>query len=1188
MDTDIRLFIQGTEVEFSQTPQILYNYKVTDFTNPTVVKNGYSKTISVEGTPNNNILFDHIFRNDRVQGDGFNALKRAPFQLFVNGDVYEKGYAKLNTVKKTGNAISYEITLFGGVGQFLYNLSFFPDGSDRKKTLADLTYSRPDLPEPDLDFNITKDEVYAAWNKLLDTRYTNERYDILNFAVTSEGIPEDFDSEKVLINTYNNNSFSGASAGYGPIYNGSVNSNGYVLGETSREMMSDNTFDLRSYLLRPVIKCRSILDAIEDPSVNGGYEVDYDFHFFNYDNPYYADSWMTLPMLRDLTLETGSDSALTSASITKSNDNHYAINYSAPLGVKASSIELDVKVLLTPTASTTASTLYSTRDVLTNWSGNMGQGYIHHFLSNQVMIIQLLGFDANDNLVTKSDAYCIGDSFKKAGNSNVTGTVTSDYKYKGGVFKLVPGHFKKVSNKWTYVDENDNDITIHFSVKANNAVRYEVYAEPRTSAAYYYNNKETQYHLVAPSASTSPSNFYTAKSRQYSGQLTQAQITQLDEVRARYGLELQSFTLNATGEKNTFSNTRIPKAKLLATSYTPAEWLLSYCKLFGLYIYQDPAEISSEPDKYPNGVVHICDRDTFYDEKVINLEDYIDRGKEITVTPAVANTKFYSFDLEGIESDADERYRTTYGYSYGRQLVDTTMDFDSETTELYDTNVFKSGIMVQERNKYFTYPVSGVPAYAYDGLKMTFFKPSADGYDTEEKDYPKVVLPCTPINPEGMDYFDSMPKLQVRGEDWSSQDGSGVLLFFDGYKTLQTDGGRPVRYWLTDDLQDMADLNDGNPCWIMTQTQTDTNNKEIAIMYTQLPYFTRDIVRGGNIIHSWNFGHPRETYIPDVYTTDGDSIYDKCWREYINDMYNVNSRVLTCSTRLIGKANPEWMRHYYAFDNAIWRMNAISDWNVATKEVTKTEFLKVLDIDDYKLDRITSRGRVYIVFDQSEIGYTGGVITGRVIAQNPTNAWTFADYFGATDELGNTVTFSTDDYVSPLTGMGAEVQFRMTVPANTGLTQRTFTLGGEDSSDEHFYGSFIQRADDTPVLSFTDTGYTFDLTGGQAALNFYAKNIQSNTLSVSSSSEWAMASVGNGSVTVVVHNYTGTTNRTATITLTGRTNTNTTLTTTATITQTSASLTISTNNLVFDYWDTTGKTVTITTSGPWTAEENEE
>ena len=62
MRQEIQLFIAGTEVEFAQPPEILFSYIRTDYTDPTVLRNSYSKTLTIEGTPNNNRIFNKEFK----------------------------------------------------------------------------------------------------------------------------------------------------------------------------------------------------------------------------------------------------------------------------------------------------------------------------------------------------------------------------------------------------------------------------------------------------------------------------------------------------------------------------------------------------------------------------------------------------------------------------------------------------------------------------------------------------------------------------------------------------------------------------------------------------------------------------------------------------------------------------------------------------------------------------------------------------------------------------------------------------------------------------------------------------------------------------------------------------------------------------------------------------------------------
>ena len=167
MKNDLRLFIDGKEVEFSADPKILLNYKEKELTNPTVVRNSFSKQITVEGTNRNNEVFGNIWDLTRVQdGSNFNPIQKTDFELYMNDELFQKGYAKLDKVTRRDNGIQYVFTLYGGLGSFFHNLSFEP-GSDTRKTLYSLRYTTRDgEPHPDLDFIISKDAVRDAWRQI--------------------------------------------------------------------------------------------------------------------------------------------------------------------------------------------------------------------------------------------------------------------------------------------------------------------------------------------------------------------------------------------------------------------------------------------------------------------------------------------------------------------------------------------------------------------------------------------------------------------------------------------------------------------------------------------------------------------------------------------------------------------------------------------------------------------------------------------------------------------------------------------------------------------------------------------------------------------------------------------------------------------------------------------------------------
>ena len=260
----------------------------------------------------------------------------------------------------------------------------------------------------------------------------------------------------------------------------------------------------------------------------------------------------------------------------------------------------------------------------------------------------------------------------------------------------------------------------------------------------------------------------------------------------------------------------------------------------------------------------------------------------------------------------------------------------------------------------------------------------------------------------------------------------------------------------------MAILNDGQPCWIYTDDEYDAGGTQIARKVTTFPVFTRDIIlfgsEYGNIVHSWNFGHPQVIYSPDTYTTQGDSIYDVAWKNYIRDLYSVDTRKLTCYVRaeMDDRPWPYWLRRFYWFNNAIWRLNEIKDLNLCAYDTTKMEFIKVQDIENYKLDKIEYQGRNELVLDSGTVHYSGGTITGKVILQGA-GGWVAGDYLRGTDEEGHSYYLDIADVMTPWRGTGQAVTpFTINVPANTGQTRITWDVLVIDDFDERYWASFEQ------------------------------------------------------------------------------------------------------------------------------------
>ena len=161
--------------------------------------------------------------------------------------LYEQGYVKLDEVRRVGGDYEYDITLYGGLGDFFYNLSLNDDGNEMK--LSDLNF------EDDIDFTINLDTVKTAWDSLKNNR--QDKWQTINFMPAYNGIPEDFEADKMLIDTKSTN-LAKTKSEDGKTYKTREN---WVMAELPDEMTEWETRDLRSYLQRPCIRMKEIIKA---------------------------------------------------------------------------------------------------------------------------------------------------------------------------------------------------------------------------------------------------------------------------------------------------------------------------------------------------------------------------------------------------------------------------------------------------------------------------------------------------------------------------------------------------------------------------------------------------------------------------------------------------------------------------------------------------------------------------------------------------------------------------------------------------------------------------------------------------------------------------------------------------------------------------------------------------------------
>lgn len=956
---DIRLYIAGQQVEFDKTPDILITYQSVDYTNPTVKKNSYSKTITIDGTQKNNNIFNHIWQLDRVMDTNFelfNCSQRVPFELYHNAELVEKGYAKLDSInRRNGYKIEYSITLFGGLGSFFYSLAYNID-TDKEKTLADLNYTNTPNPDDEFNFEINKNTVWNAWDALRHYGHNSGSYlkwDYINFVPCYNGLPEDFDSDRVLINKHGlkdtrvrytqngrivNSTFPNSISDSDNTYHAK---NGFVTGQMMRECDEWEMRDLRSYLQRPALSVRGFFDAVRDPQNNGGYNVQLDPDFFSDENPYYKKAWITLPMLEPETdavdeyheWEWAKDAQYNYGIAPYTGNNTHnlwkLINITPVVGIP-DAYSMDVEIHATITG-TTAETLYTSMRWMTQEYDPVEDETVWRY-NNYLgcMCVQLYGFGEGTpwwGKKAKCGSNIVILTTNVGGEYIGTRSINEYYekKYNEADCQYNFGYWRKVSGSdYVWHNETDNTDIVHFYMDTN------LMSEIPNIGISFGN-------LMTLEGALSPSRcgwvFDITEMPVYGSHITDHYFKYWDKVRL---VNLDSDTINkVNGKMRSFQPVR-KKDLLGGLEGTPCDWLLSYCKLFGLFI---------EKDKFSN-TIYIKLRNNWYKDEVVDLEKLIDRGQKMDISPLTFESKWYNFNYKEAEGKFLDRYKTDYSQDFGKQLIDTKYNFNAEEVNLLEDTKFRNGLTSLEKSNYFNNKtdINGnqIPQCLFNWCTVTYYK-DADTLDTE------MCLPqqttITELNPNAPKTFsDALPKLQMKDSDRGACDGDGVLVFFQGLRDTGV-----ADYWLSDDIDEMF-IDSDSPCWLQTRHEWNEQwTERIAIRTNSIPEFSRYITHNGVITASWDFGYTKELFVPyyryDVNRTP--TMYENFWKSYIQDLYSVNTRNVDCYVALDSNNVYDFMKRFYWWDNCYWVCTKVQDFNVAADKATLCSFTKVNNKEAY-------------------------------------------------------------------------------------------------------------------------------------------------------------------------------------------------------------------------------------------------
>ena len=870
MRNKIELWIGDQRADLDNQSFILLNYTMEELSNPTIVKNSFSKQITLKGTAQNNLIFGGIYRNDRSTvvssaetGPMFDPTRKTSFQIIAEtGELLEEGYLKLDKVTMTKKRVEYTVTLYGGLGSFLYGLSYKANGE--KMTLADLTFSES------LDFTINRSTVEAAWQSL-DDGDNSGQWTLINFMPSYNGLPPSpFDANKCIVKA--------GTVGLQESNGDYATKDGWSLVTLADKVTGNEAKDFRSYLQKPVIRFKSVIQAICDPANNGGYTVNLDSEFTDSDNPhwpYWNDSWLTLPMLNDLNID---------GSVTQGDTNFNGGTFTIPGGGNLSTlynIWVDFAMVGSGSANNDDLVLHCEDDWAAGSAVNDNPGMYLNYIEWEV-----IAYDSNDAVITQF-YYRVSTQQAPEGMTQMDDVI--DYISLGY-------HFTKNGSVW----------------KPNITIQEYGVAKVKITQSF----KSMSWGNLR--ASGDPTLAWPVNTYDYSLGESFSAYAELSGSYINYQL-ITSSTVR-TGAS-------ITKANLLGQSKTPADYLLSFCKMFGMQIVCHKGE----------KVVDILMRKNFYSSlSAKDISARIDRGKPMGKVPFAFDARWYLFGNDP-KGEFSEYYANKYSRPYGQYRVNTGYEFDAAEKKMTDSIVFGGACDVLETSKYFCDLSDNgvnVPSVFLGGGKQTLYK----GGETKDFD---IAYPLSAVKTwfnASYPMHDDYAKVQLHGSQNAHLDERDTLVFFNGMMTPASG-----HLTLSDDIRAMLSLNGNNPCWMPNYCDYDSD-----WLLAKLPRFSRYKWTSATVNTSFDWGTPSEAQIPGVTFATGSNIFDQYWSKYITDRYDDDSAVVTCYVDWRGyQIGPDLFKNFYFFDNCVWALNRIINYSLTTFGTVQCEFVKVQATTNY-------------------------------------------------------------------------------------------------------------------------------------------------------------------------------------------------------------------------------------------------
>lgn len=940
----IELYIEGILVELDDQVSIPITLQIDDIKDPGSIKNTFSKTISLPNTPNNNILFGNIWNNNKivlpiVSGGtnsliNFNPSKKASFILNYNGALYQSGYIKMNKINFiNANSWRYDVNLFGGLGNFIGALGddLLKDSFAEKKVYDDepnnpkLMFDQPIVWNKSTTYNIITnitdnqksrfnvtniDDFYNShFVNLVQCDLNNKLQIYIDANKYSDSVIDFIDSENGLYNNSDKVQY----------YDGTNSNNDLKQTDLGQEFTETYMRNKLSYKQRYGFYLDRLLMMFPEKY---NYSIDWS-SIMDVNNPYWFKLLMTCQLPKTIknvnncilqnnivnNLAIGDPSNIEQVQTFNIINNSlnfdiYKSYFYQIMDLKIVTNKLDFTLNNLPTFSqdnfyNTSNTGGKIKITLGNSNINLKDEYPPKI--NYSIILNLVPWGVANTTYVNDPTYVCAGFNKSAGQTSAElGIVDkmNDPQTPGNVYTPI----------MTYINKYFSNVI----------------------AALYFTNPSTPITIIYEFIKCEFIGFGTGNiyPNQYSVE------SELD-----FNLEIRELYEAKSNGGTTLKN-------MLPTVKTK-DFFLSYIKMFGLYLITDDI----------NKKITVKTRNDFYQGyKILDWSDKLCRDREISINPLnIDKGKIRIGYAKKKDSYLNKLYYDKWGQYYGDTIINSGYEFNNDEFDMLSGNIFEPIISKDLTetvlgSEYNDASIQYNMTHSYDRSQFKKIPVIAKESSGKLNEYDAVGL-CfmngNTIYGAGLTYYGYSGNTDVNGILFNCVDDTPQMLKNKDLihnKQLQKSDIINDEFKFVKQAEDFLTTGQKETIFI---TNNSFSGDSLNIGYKEAG---DGFPRMNSITHSLNFSKPKEIFynINDQYFPESATIYNRYWKKYIEDRYNINTKVMDAYFYLTPLDVQTFdFKNFIFIDGSLWSVNKISDFDISQNKPTKVELVKVNDIQNY-------------------------------------------------------------------------------------------------------------------------------------------------------------------------------------------------------------------------------------------------